>query len=87
MKTRKSRRRHGQCVTSRLTSKYRTTVPKEIRSELDLKSGDKIVYELLKDGTVIVRKNSPMDIEYLHSLDAIMNEWESEEDERAYKNL
>jgi AbrB family looped-hinge helix DNA binding protein len=70
---------------ARLTSKYQATVPKEIRKHLHLKSGDQIVYELLSDDTVIVRKTSPSD--YLQALNATMNEWESADDEQAYKNL
>jgi AbrB family looped-hinge helix DNA binding protein len=72
---------------ARLTSKYQATVPKEIRKHLHLESGDQIVYELLPDDTVIVRKTSPLDLDYLQALNTTMNEWESAEDEQAYKNL
>lgn len=73
--------------SSRLTSKYQATVPKKIRKYLHLESGDEIVYELLPDKTVIIRKLTPLDTEYLQALNSTMNEWESDEDERAYKNL
>lgn len=73
--------------SARLTSKYQATVPKEIRHHLHLKSGDEIFYELLPDDTVIVRKSSPLDLEYLKALNATMNEWESREDDEAYKHL
>jgi len=72
---------------SRLTSKYQATVPKEIRRHLHLESGDQIVYELLPDQTVVIRKTHPMDLEYLDSLKETMSEWESDDDEQAYKNL
>lgn len=72
---------------ARLSSKYQATVPKEIRNHLHLKSGDEIFYELLPDDTVIVRKVSSSDLEYLKALAATMNEWESKEDEEAYKHL
>ncbi|MBX7066927.1 MAG: type II toxin-antitoxin system PrlF family antitoxin [Parachlamydiales bacterium] len=72
---------------SRLTSKYQATIPKEIRKALHLEKGDKILYELLPDDTVVIRKNHPLDVEYFESLNQTMNEWESEEDEQAYKNL
>lgn len=73
--------------TSRLTSKYQATVPKEIREVLHLEKGDKILYELLPDDTVMIRKTYPLDIEYFETLSQTMSEWESEEDEQAYKNL
>lgn len=73
--------------TSRLTSKYQATVPKEIRDVLHLEKGDKILYELLPDDTVVIRKTYPLDVEYFETLSQTMNEWESEEDEQAYKNL
>jgi antitoxin PrlF len=82
----KSKRRSSR-YASRLTSKYQATIPKEIRKHLHLESGDQILYELLPDDTVIIRKTSPLDLEYLNALSSTMNEWKSDEDERAYKNL
>lgn len=46
-----------------------------------------ILYELLQDNTVIIRKTSPLDLDYLLALNSTMNEWETKEDEQAYKNL
>ena len=83
MKTNK--RRTG--YSARLTSKYQATIPKKIRQCLHLESGDEILYELLPDNTVMVRKTSPLDLEYLRSLNSTMNEWESDDDEQSYKNL
>jgi len=73
--------------SAKLTSKYQATIPKEIRKHLHLESGDQILYELLSDNTVIVRKTTLLDLDYLKALNSTLNEWESEEDERAYKNL
>ncbi len=87
VKSQKRNRRPHPRYSSRLTSKHQATVPKEIRAQLKLESGDEIVYELLEDGTVVVRKSSPLDLDYLHAINATLNEWESEEDEQAYKNL
>jgi AbrB family looped-hinge helix DNA binding protein len=74
-------------VSSKLTSKFQATVPKVIRDTLHLKSKDQIVYEILEDNTVIVRKASPLDKAYLRGLDRSMNEWNSDHDEEAYKDL
>lgn len=73
--------------STRLTSKYQATIPKEIRNHLHLESGDEILYELLSDNTVTIRKITPLDLDYLHALNFTMNEWESNEDEQAYKHL
>jgi len=40
---------------STLTSKGQTTVPKAIRQSLRLKSGDRITFTLMPDGTVLMR--------------------------------
>ena len=38
-----------------LTSKGRTTIPKDIRRKLGLKPGDKLHFNLMPDGTISVR--------------------------------
>jgi antitoxin PrlF len=40
---------------STLTSKGQTTIPKDIRETLRLKSGDRITFTLMPDGTVQMR--------------------------------
>jgi antitoxin PrlF len=40
---------------STLTSKGQTTIPKDIRETLKLKSGDRITFTLMPDGTVQMR--------------------------------
>ena len=73
--------------SSRLTSKFQATIPLMIRKHLHLKEKDEIVYELLSDGTVVVRKTTPLDLEYLKSVESTLSEWNSEDDESAYKHL
>lgn len=77
----------NRLASSKLTSKFQATVPKLIRETLHLKSQDQIVYEILDDQTVIVRKASPLDKAYLKGLDHSLDEWNSDEDEEAYKDL
>jgi antitoxin PrlF len=38
-----------------MTTKGQVTVPREIRDRLGLKSGDKMAFTLLSDGTVVMR--------------------------------
>ena len=51
-----------------LTSKGQVTVPREIRARLGLKSGDKLVFTLLSDGTVVMRAKTRQLIELAGSL-------------------
>ena len=74
-------------VSSKLTSKFQATIPKEVRETLHLTSKDQIVYEILEDNIVVVRKASPVDKIYLKGLDQTLSEWNSESDEEAYKDL
>lgn len=41
--------------TTTMTSKGQVTVPREIRDRLGLKSGDKMAFTMLSDGTIIMR--------------------------------
>jgi antitoxin PrlF len=87
-KTKKRKRMRTQTrYSSRLTSKYQATVPLEIRKHLHLKQKDELVYELLSDGTVVLRKQTPLDLEYLKGIESTLTEWNSEDDERAYNHL
>lgn len=83
----KKKKARRSAYSAKLTSKYQATIPREIRDHLQLESGDEILYELLPDNTVIVRKTSPLDLDYLKALNSTLNEWESDSDEQAYKNL
>lgn len=42
-------------TTATLTSKGQTTIPKEIRESLRMKTGDRMTFTLLPDGTVLMR--------------------------------
>ncbi len=40
---------------STLTSKGQTTIPKDIRERLRMKTGDRMTFTLMADGTVLLR--------------------------------
>jgi AbrB family looped-hinge helix DNA binding protein len=42
-------------ATATLTSKGQTTIPKEVRSAANLKTGERMHFAVLEDGTIIVR--------------------------------
>ena len=70
-------------LTSRLTSKGQTTIPRNVRQELHLGEGDALEFELM-DGYAILRKARQP-----HGDDpfATFEEWDDEADRRAYADL
>ena len=70
-------------ITSRLTSKGQTTIPRSVRQALNLGERDSLEFEL-RDGYVILRKARPG-----HGEDpfATFEEWASEADQLAYADL
>lgn len=72
---------------SKLTSKFQATIPQDIRAILDLKAGDQIIFEITKNKQVHLKKAIPMDIVYLKALESTLSEWNSENDEEAYRDL
>ena len=59
-----------QRVTSKLTSKFQATIPKEVRSTLHLTSHDQIVYEITDNNEVLLKKATPLDFDYLQAFSA-----------------
>ena len=72
---------------SKLTSKNQITLPLSVRNKLHVHAGDKVEFVIEADGKVIVKKPEPIDWTYLKSLESGLSEWNSEEDERAYRDL
>jgi antitoxin PrlF len=67
-------RKSAPIAKSRLTIKYQATIP--------------ILFEESKPtGAIILRRAEPLDIEYLEALERTLSEWDSENDERAYRDL
>lgn len=83
-----SRRRALRAIaSSRLTSKGQATVPAFVRKKLNLKPGDTVVFEEGEVGTISLRKAEPLDLEFLSALENTLSEWNSENDDRAYRDL
>jgi antitoxin PrlF len=70
-------------ITSRMTSKAQTTIPKPVREALRLREGDELAYQIER-GRVVVAKatRAPGDDPC-----ATFGEWASENDRRAYGGL
>ena len=72
--------------TSKLTSKYQTTIPLAVRRKLGLKAGDAVVFEI-EDDVVTVRRATALDKEYAKAVEGTLTEWLTQEDEEAYRGL
>ncbi len=73
-------------LASRLTSKGQTTIPVEIRKALRLKEGDSVLFELEK-GKVTIRRAEALDRAFLKLAESAFEEWNSPEDEAAFRDL
>lgn len=72
---------------AKVTSKGQTTIPQEIRAQLNVKPGDLLSWEVLGSGEARVRRVEPMDLEYLRALEGTLSEWAGAADEEAYDGL
>ena len=72
---------------SKLTSKFQATIPQDIRALLNLKSGDRVIFEITKEKRVEIRKATKLDMAYLKSLEATLSEWSSAHDEEDFRDL
>ena len=75
-----------QTATSKLTRKYQATIPEPVRELLHLNAGDEIAFDI-EDELVHLRKARPVDLAFTQSLEGTLNEWASEADEEAYRDL
>lgn len=73
-------------TTSKLTRKYQATIPEPIRTRLHLGAGDSIAFDLEGD-QVRLRKARPVDFAFARELETTLEEWRSESDEEAYRDL
>ena len=72
---------------AKLSSKGQVTVPAEVRKTLHLKTGDILAWEIQSNGQISVRRVEPVDVDYLSALNGTLSEWNSEEDDEAYRDL
>jgi len=73
-------------ITSRITSKAQTTVPKEVRKALGAGPGDVLAYEI-EGRRITVRKLQPIERAHLRALQETLSEWASPADAEAYDDL
>lgn len=71
---------------SKLTSKFQATIPSNVRDFMQLKKGDRVVFDI-HGNQVVLRKATPLDLEFARSLESTLEEWNSKNDEDAYRDL
>jgi AbrB family looped-hinge helix DNA binding protein len=72
---------------ARITSKGQMTIPKRVRDAANLASGDVVLFEV-EDGRVTMRKVSVgAEDAYLKGVQETLSEWNSAEDEDAWRDL
>lgn len=74
-------------TVAKITAKRQTTIPQDVRAALNVSPGDLIAWEVGTDGTAVVRRVQPMDVEYLRALQGTLVEWAGAADEKAYRDF
>ena len=74
-------------VISKLTTKSQATIPEKIRKILGLHPGDSVAFEVNEKQNVVIRKATPIDLEFAKALAGTLSEWSSRYDEEAYHDL
>jgi antitoxin PrlF len=77
------RQRGAAMISSKLTSKAQTTVPRAVRAALQLGVGDTIVYAIEDDHVIMTKAVAPSP----EIITASYEEWDSENDRHAYASL
>lgn len=73
-------------LVSRLSRKYQATIPAPVRKALKLHAGDAIAFDIGRHG-IRVRKARKPDLAFARALEETLSEWNSPEDEEAYRDL
>ena len=73
-------------LASRLSSKGQLTLPKAVRDHIGARPGDSILYEI-KDGVVTLTRLDPLDVAFHAALSQTLTEWNTPEDDQAFRDL
>ena len=72
---------------AKISSKGQVTIPADVRKKLHLETGDTVAWEAGDDGRIWVRRIEPLDLDYLVAVSGTLSEWNSAEDDEAYRDL
>jgi antitoxin PrlF len=73
-------------LLSRLTSKGQATIPVEVRRTLRLRAGDRVAFDI-RGGKVTLKRADSLDAAFLKLSELAFEEWNSPEDEAAFRDL
>ncbi|MFA7565852.1 MAG: AbrB/MazE/SpoVT family DNA-binding domain-containing protein [Alkalispirochaeta sp.] len=68
-------------LTSRITSKGQTTIPKRVRDSLNISAGDVISFEV-REGEAVLQKVTTIDPQWNRAVSATLTEWNDELDDQ-----
>ena len=71
---------------SKVTVKYQSTIPREVREFLGVRQGDAVEYRIERGEVKLKRVTTP-DTEYLAAVQKNLAEWDSKADNAAFKDL
>lgn len=72
---------------AKISSKGQVTIPADVRKKLHLETGDTLAWETEADGRIWVRRLEPLDLDYLAAVSGTLSEWNSPEDDEAFRDL
>jgi len=72
---------------AKISAKGMTTIPQEVRTALAVQPGDLLEWEITGDGRAEVRRVEPLDAALAEALSGTLTEWDSPEDDEAYRDL
>lgn len=70
----------------KITSKGQVTLPKSVRKRLSLEPGDTIAYEI-EGEAVRIHKVQELDLAWHRAVAGALEEWNSPEDDEAFRGL
>jgi antitoxin PrlF len=70
-------------ITSKITSKAQTTIPRAVREALHVKDGDELAYKIERGRVILTKANQTSADDPF----ATFTEWASENDSKAYADL
>ena len=72
---------------ARVTAKGQATIPKRIREAANIREGDMLAFDLDSNNRITIKRIDPtVDVE-LSALQKALSEWNSPQDEEAWRDL
>jgi antitoxin PrlF len=73
-------------MLGKVTTKGQTTIPASVRKRLGLRPGDFVEFKVGKSG-VMLSKADKLDVAFLKLAEETFSDWNSKEDDEAFRDL